>query len=230
MGVNLKELGLMLVILIAIGAGLVIYFLNTQAKREGEAFVRNTNDAVLNATSKNDNYKKKNSITASIMDLVGGKSLGGVSVDFFSWGSIVYTYGINGEKIYDGEVPFNLFSGAVLSGGTYTKGNNTIDGNNPKIYLALIPRKSVEKATTSNVVLLAKQKIINLTGGSTEITGDQFEKLTPAQKGYVGEAFLVYGAFDNKNEAKTFRDKYFPSANIFQAWDDLYYIAVESGF
>ena len=101
MGVNLKELGLMLIILIAIGAGLVIYFLNTQAKREGESFVRNTNDAVLNATSKNDNYKKKNSIAVAVKDKLNGTSLNGVPVKFFTGDSIEYTYGVDGETIYN---------------------------------------------------------------------------------------------------------------------------------
>ena len=129
-----------------------------------------------------------------------------------------------------------MFSGAAKNeGGTYAAGTDTIDGSAPGIFLAIVPRKSVTNPSgvSDNVVLLKPQAVADK-GGTDVLTGNKFEALTPAQKGYVGEAFLVYGAFDKEDDAKAFRDKYFPSANIFQdnngGTDGLYYIAVESGF
>jgi len=56
MGVNLRELGLFLIIMIAIWAGLVVYFLSTQAKRTAQAFMDRLNNAYMQTIAKSDSF------------------------------------------------------------------------------------------------------------------------------------------------------------------------------
>jgi hypothetical protein len=234
MGVNLKELGLMLIIVIAIGAGLIIYFLNTQAKREGEAFVRNNNDAILNATSHNDNYKKKHTVAASIVEKMEGKSLGGVPVKFFTTGSVFMVYNIGGEEyVYSGSISKSLYNGAKIDKDNEYNSDDAIDGKRPGIYLGIFPKSTVPAPTSGSTNIgtggLLASDVIYSKDGTQKIELPN-SNVSPAQAGYVGEAFLVYGAFQKETNAKAFRDKFFPSANIFEDGDGLWYIAIESGF
>ena len=220
---RLREIQLVVAIGLFIAVLLIIYFINTNNARKWGAVIIAVQDAMIKATQKNDTLKAKSTI-ARFSDNLDDKSLGDMKIT----ANKMYVLNLDGDALIENGADTAAVVPTEL---TATASTSSI------LQIAFIPSQQVKyKPDGTNLIQNStlirptnptdKQMKVTSNGTTTEIANDALKTYPEAIRGFVNSGYLAFYGWDRKEDATSFRDKFFSTGTVVQT-GTVFGIAVE---